>query len=135
MAIPRVQTNMVDLANLQPGVRYSFRTNANPANISEGTFVQFIAPGNFPYGQYIFSNYAEYNPQGRLLRKSGIINCSNPNNYPRDIFVYDLSNLPNELNQHIRSFGGSKSRKNKKSKKNRKSRKSRKSRKNKKSKK
>ena len=126
MAIPRVQTNMVDLANLQPGVRYSFRTNDNPANIVEGTFVRFVAPFNNIAGQYFFSNYAEYNPQGRLITKSRMINYAEPNNYPRDIFVYDLSNLPNELNQHIRSFGGSKSRKTKR-RRHRKSKRTRKS--------
>ena len=125
MAIPRIQTNMVDLANLQPGVRYSFRTNENPDNILEGTFMRFIAPVNNIEGQYFFSNYAEYNPQGRLIHQSRMINYADPNNYPRDIFVYDLTNLPNKLNEHIRSFGG-KSRKTKR-RRSRKSKRTRKS--------
>ena len=49
-----------------------------------------------------------------------MINYADPNDYPRDIFVYDLTNLPNELNQYIRSFGG-KSRKTKSRRNNRKS--------------
>ena len=126
MAMPRVQTNMVDLANLQPGVRYYFRTNDNPDNIVEGTFVEFVAPFNNTAGQYFFSNYAEYNPQGRLIHQSRMINYAEPNDYPRDIFVYDLTNLPNELKQHIRSFGGSKSRKSKR-RRHRKSKRTRKS--------
>ena len=125
MAIPRIQTNMVDLANLQPGVRYSFRTNENPDNILEGTFMRFIPPRNNIEGQYFFSNYAEYNPQGRLITRSRNINYNDPNDYPRDIFVYDLTNLPNELNEHIRSFGG-KSRKTKR-RRSRKSKRTRKS--------
>lgn len=56
MAIPRIETNMVELANLQPGVRYNFRTNDNPDNISEGTFNQFVAPSpaNDGTAQYFF---------------------------------------------------------------------------------
>ena len=125
MAIPRIQTNMVDLANLQPGVRYSFRRNATADNILEGTFMQFIPPHNNIEGQYFFSNYAEYNPQGRLITRSRNINYNDPNDYPRDIFVYDLTNLPDELNKHIRSFGG-KSRKTKR-RRSRKSKRTRKS--------
>ena len=125
MAIPRIQTNMVDLANLQPGVRYSFRTNENPDNILEGTFNRVIAPANNVDAQYVFSNVAVYNSQGRLIDKARMINYANPNNYPRDIFVYDLTNLPNELNEHIRSFGG-KSRKTKR-RRSRKSKRTRKS--------
>ena len=54
-----------------------------------------------------------------------MINYADPNDYPRDIFVYDLTNLPNELNKHIRSFGG-KSRKTKR-RRSRKSKRTRKS--------
>lgn len=130
MAIPRIETNMVELANLQPGVRYNFRTNDNPDNISEGTFTRFIAPSpaNDGNAQYFFSNYVLYNPQGRLITKSRMINYADPNDYPRDIFVYDLTNLPSELNKHITSFGGksrkTKRRNNKKSKRRRYNRKS-----------
>ena len=62
MAIPRLETNMVELANLQPGVRYNFRTNDNPDNISEGTFTRFIAPSpaNDGNAQYFFSNYPKH---------------------------------------------------------------------------
>lgn len=126
MAIPRIQTNMVDLANLQPGVRYTFTEPDNPGYIYEGTFTQVIAPSpaNNGNAQYLFSNIYKYTTQGRLIEQlSGINNFSRPNDYPRDIFVYDLPKLPNDLNQYIRSFGGksrkTKSRRNRKSKRRR----------------
>jgi hypothetical protein len=115
MAIPgRIQMNMVDLANLQIGVRYTFTQPDNPGYIYEGTFTELVppSPANNGNAQYFFSNINEYNTEGKLIENISGTNFSRPNDYPRDIFVYDLPNLPNELNQYIRNFGG-KSRKTK----------------------
>ena len=125
METPIIQTTPVDLANLQPGVRYTFTEPDNPGYIYEGTFTEVIAPSpaNNGNAQYLFSNIYKYTTQGRLITKSRMINYASPNDYPRDIFVYDLPKLPNELNQYIRSFGGksrkTKSRRNRKSKRRR----------------
>jgi hypothetical protein len=130
MAIPRIQLNMVDLVNLQPGVRYTFTQMNRPGYIYEGTFNQVIppSPANNGHAQYFFSNVSRYTQQGRLIEQSRSTNFANPDSYPSDIFVYDLPKLPNELNQYIRSFGGksrkSKSRNNRKTKKRRNNRKS-----------
>ena len=127
MTIPRIQTTMVDLANLQPGVRYNFRTDDSPNNILEGTFTQVVPPKEHMAAQYVFSNVSLYNKQDGLIDQSEMIIFGNPTDYPRDIFVYDLTNLPNELNDLIRSFGGksrkTKHRNNRKSKRRRNNRK------------
>lgn len=80
--IPKIQPITVDLANLRPGVRYSFKTNAEPGNIIEGTFDRFIPPANGVEEQYIFSNYAERNPQGILVNKVRRRTLGNSDNYP-----------------------------------------------------
>ena len=110
--IPKIQPITVDLANLRPGVRYSFKSNSNPANTFEGTFERFSPPANGAQGQYIFLNYAEYNPQGILVFKAGSRTFGVPNNYPHDIFVVASRRLPGDLNEYINKFGG-KSRKSK----------------------
>lgn len=64
--IPKIQPITVDLANL--------RQDPSPAN------------DNNAQGQYIFSNYAEYNPQGILVEKPRMINyggtiCISPQHF------------------------------------------------------
>ena len=73
-----------------------------------------------PYPQYIFSNVIARNLDGEIVNEEQAHNFGNPDNYPRDIFVY-TSHLPGDLNHYINTFGG-------KSKKYRKRRKYRKSR-------
>jgi hypothetical protein len=108
MAIPRIQTNMVDLANLQPGVRYTFTKPDSSEYMYEGTFNKVIdsSRANDGHAQYVFSNVSKYTRQGTLIEKSELTNFANPESYPSDIFVYNLPKLPNKLNQYIRSFGG-----------------------------
>lgn len=130
-AIPIIQPVMVDLVNLQPGVRYTFTQANRPGYIYEGTFYQVIppSPANNGHPQYFFSNVYRYTQQGRLIEKAETINFTNPARYPENIFVVASRRLPSDVNRYINKFGGksrkSKSRNNRKSKRRRNNRKSR----------
>ena len=134
-----MSTLRVELADLKPGVRYSFEQNDDPdIIIVEGTFDRFIPPSHQNSGnaQYFFSNVLEYrpdpkpnNPNNKEIFKSRSMRISNPGDYPQNISVYTSSKLPGELNEMINAYG-IKSRKNRKSKRrNRKSKKNKKLRK------
>jgi len=104
-------TLYVTLDNLKPNVRYGFKLNSAPQNRYEGTFDKVILRDQ-PI--YIFSNVISRNLAGKIVDQSIRHIFGNPDNYPRDIFVY-TSSLPGDLNRYINTFGG-------KSKKYRKSR-------------
>ena len=113
-----MSTLRVDLDNLKPGVRYSFRLPKYFSNRYEGTIVRFegtfVEVKKIPEmnAQYIFENVFGYNKTGKLIEQIPKVNYANNQNYPQDIFVYTSNNLPGDLNSYINKFGG-KSRKTK----------------------
>ena len=117
MDIPGFQRIMVDLANLQPDVRYYFKTDDYPDNILQGTFMKFVPPANGVEAQYIFSDYVEKDPEGKIVEKAERITFSSPNN-PRDIFVF-ASRIGGKSRKSKRRNTKSKRRRNRKSKKRR----------------
>jgi hypothetical protein len=108
-----MSTLNVDLANLKPGVKYSFTSNRFPGAILEGTFERFyVIPGT--NNMYKFFNVAGYvpdpnNPNNMRKEIKGIngkVIFANQDNYPENIFLYTSNQLPGDLNKYINSFGG-----------------------------
>ena len=111
-----MSTLNVELENLKPGQRYSYKS-WNPDIMFEGTFDRVI---NRP--QYFFTNEVKYvpdpqpnNPNNKRRINEGNSTYTSEYVYPRDISVYTSTKLPGVLNQMINEYGG-KSRKNRKSK-------------------
>lgn len=122
---PRIQSIQVDLANLRPGVRYSFNASNENGLRFEGTLSRVVPAANGNPVQYLFSDIFAYTEPGKKLYKSQQGNFTRPQN----VFVVDSSKLPGDLNQYINEFGGksrksrrvrkSKGRRNRKSKRRR----------------
>ena len=122
---PRIQSIQVDLANLRPGVRYSFNASNENGIRFEGTLSRVVPAANGNPVQYLFSDIFAYTEPGKKLYKSQQGNFTRPQN----VFVVDSSKLPGDLNQYINEFGGksrksrrvrkSKGRRNRKSKRRR----------------
>ncbi len=117
----------IDILHLQPGKRYRYTAKSENDAIVEGTFDKFIeSPDNPYYNSYQFSNIVKYVRDSKNnLKKVKIGDSVYSGQYfrPRDIHFYEFEQLPEELNDLIKSYGG-KSRKNRKSRKNNKSMKS-----------
>jgi len=122
---PRIQSIQVDLANLRPGVRYSFTASNENSLRFEGTLTRVVPAANGNPVQYLFSDIFAYTQPGKKLYKSQQGNFTRPQN----VFVVASSKLPGDLNQYINEFGGksrksrrvrkSKGRRNRKSKRRR----------------
>lgn len=129
--------NVIEPKDLIPGKRYRFttRNDTNDDIIVEGTFVAFseYPPSPF-YNAWKFSDIVKYvrdfSTSKRSLKKVKLGDTLYVGRAPRDIHLVNFDEIPDELNDLIRSYGGKsrnnrklrKSRKNKKSKKTRKSR-------------
>ena len=113
----------VNLADLRPGVRYSFKKPGNQG-ILEGTFVEVDQVPGEDYNQYIFSNVKSYNPDTNAQIRMGRRTYAHPTTYPYDIFVVAFTELPSDLNSYINKFGGKKTQRKRKT--NRKSKRHRK---------
>ena len=98
---PRIQQIQVDLANLRPGVRYSFTASYQDGLRFEGTLTRVVPAANGNPVQYVFSDIFAYNEQGKKLYKSQMGNFR-----PQNIFVVASNKLPGDLNQYINNFGG-----------------------------
>ena len=114
--IPKIQPITVDLANLRPGVRYSFTASNENGLRFEGTLTRVVPAANGNPVQYLFSDIFAYTEPGKKLYKSQQGNFTRPQN----VFVVASNQLPGDLNEYINSFGG-KSRKSKRRSNNRKS--------------
>ena len=122
---PRIQSIQVDLANLRPGVRYSFTASNENGLRFEGTLTRVVPAANGNPVQYLFSDIFAYTQPGKKLYKSQQGNFTRPQN----VFVVASNKLPGDLNQYINEFGGksrksrrvrkSKGRRNRKSKRRR----------------
>ena len=99
---PRIQPIQVDLANLRPGVRYSFSASNENGLRFEGTLKQVVPAANGNPVQYLFSDIFAYTEPGKKLYKSQQGNFTRPQN----VFVVASSKLPGDLNQYINEFGG-----------------------------
>ena len=94
----------VNLADLRPGVRYSFKNPGNQS-ILEGTFVEVDQVPGEDYNQYVFSNVKSYNPDTKTQTRMGRRTYAHPTRYPYDIFVVAFTELPSDLNSYINAFG------------------------------
>jgi len=94
----------VNLEDLRPGVRYSFKNPGNQS-ILEGTFVEVDQVPGQDYNQYIFSSVKSYNPATNVQTRMGRKTYAHPDRYPYDIFVVASTKLPSDLNSYMNAFG------------------------------
>ena len=120
----------IQISNLKPGVRYTYRTQKYPGLNLEGTFDK--VENKYGFNEYFFSNvqihvYSDDYSDNKEVFEMGSESYPRVIYYPYDIHLYNSNKLPGDLNRMINTYGG-KSRKNRKSKRrNRKSKKNRKS--------